>query len=220
MITPSDDDYQQTKQIKKSGRTLESPLKELADWFEATYEVPVLNVFYDTVVPDDRPRLNIVFDKESDALKFRNGPLGNFNKIDQKRVSEQFSSILEQRGRHNIKTKDLFVIFTAFEPIARVEANESVSEKEIDALKKGLGNEDLWKISRLFDSVTFMFYTDDQAKEASQQGLLEKYLHEYSKLVAKYDEFGYHEHRPVSASFDSKENFDTNFQSNWYYYYK
>ena len=220
MITPSDVDYQKTKQIKRNGKSLESPFSELADWFESEYKVPVLNMHYDTVIPDDRPRLNLIFEKENDALKFRNGPLGNFNKIDQKCVAEQFCSILERHSKHQMKTKDLFVIFTAFETVARIEANESVSEKEICKLKRDLDNGNLWKISRLFDSVTFFFYTYDQAKKAVERGLLDKYSHAYSKLVAKYDEFGYHENRPVSAHFDSKENFDTNFQSNWYYYYK
>lgn len=32
--------------------------------------------------------------------------------------------------------------------------------------------------------------------------------------------FGYLRKRGVSVCFDSKENFDTNYQSNWYYYYK
>ncbi len=220
MITPSDVDYQLTKQIKKNGKPLASPFKQLAEWFEVTYGVEVLNLFYDTVIPDDRPRLSVIFEKESDALKFRNGPLGNFNKIDQKQVAEQFCSIIKGIDRHTFQTENLFVIFTAFEPVARVEANESVTEKEINKLKKKLNDDDLWEISRLFNSVTFFFYTDEQVKDAKQRGVLEKYSQEYSRILEKYDEFGYHKIRPVSACLDSKENFDTNFQSNWYYYYK
>ena len=127
---------------------------------------------------------------------------------------------MQRIGQHTFETENLFVIFTAFEPVARVEANESVTDQEINRLKKELNDDDLWEISRLFDSVTFFFYTDEQVKDARQRGVLGKYSRKYSKIVEKYDEFGYHKIRPVSASLDSKENFDTNFQSNWYYYYK
>jgi len=87
-------------------------------------------------------------------------------------------------------------------------------------LKAKLANPDLWEISRCFDSVTFFFYTDAQVKRYEAEGFREKYSREYSLLIEPYDEFGYLRKRGVSASFDSKENFDTNYQSNWYYYYK
>jgi len=220
MITPRDEDYKQTKRLKITGFPLESPFKELADWVSAKYRVHVLNVVYDTVMPDNRPRLSVVLETEEDALKFRNGALGNLNKIDPKRVQERFESILSEQGDLRFKLERLFVIFVAFEPVARVEANESVREEEIRRLKAKLANEHLWEISRCFDSVTFFFYTDAQVKQYEAAGLRAAYGQEYSRLVQPHDEFGYLQKRGVSVSFDSKENFDTNYQSNWYYYYK
>ena len=57
-------------------------------------------------------------------------------------------------------------------------------------------------------------------KEYEAAGLRSAYDQEYTQLVQPHDEFGYLRKRGVSVSFDSKENFDTNYQSNWYYYYK
>jgi hypothetical protein len=220
MIIPSDEDYQQTKRIKKTGARLESPFKELADWVSANYGVHVLNVVYDTIAPDDRPRLSVILETKEDALKFRNDAFSSFNTIDQKRVEEHFQAILSRQRNLHFKVECLFVIFVAFEPVARIEANEKVTDEEIDRLKAKLANEELWEISRCFDSVTFFFYTDAQVKQHEAAGLKDVYAQEYSHLVQPHDEFGYLQKRGVSVYFDSKENFDTNYESNWYYYYK
>lgn len=220
VITPTDEDYQQTKRIKRTGVSLGSPFKELAEWIGANYDVQVLNILYDIVDPGNRPRLSVILETEEDALKFRGGTFGNFHQIDQKRVRERFETILSEQRGHRFNVEWLFVIFVAFEPVARMEANESVTEEEIRRLKARLANKDLWEISRCFDSVTFFFYKDAQVKQYEAAGLKNTYAQEYSRLVEPYDEFGYLKKRGVSVGFDSKENFDTNFQSNWYYYYK
>lgn len=46
-------------------------------------------------------------------------------------------------------TKDIFVSFSSFEPIAKEEANNRIPEEKIQELKDKLNN-DLWKISRFF----------------------------------------------------------------------
>jgi hypothetical protein len=220
MIIPIDEDYQQTKRLRKSGAPLESPFKELAGWIAAEYRVRVLNVVYDTVDPNDRPRLSVILEMQEDAMKFQHGEFGNFNKTDQKRVQEHFKTILNEQRNQGFNVEGLFVIFAAFERVARIEANERVTENELKQLKVKLNNKDLWEISRLFDSVTFFFHTEAQVKHYEAAGLREAYAREYARLVQPHDEFGYLRRRGVLAYFDSKENFDTNYQSNWYYYYK
>ncbi|HSF66558.1 MAG TPA: hypothetical protein VLA67_03910 [Nitrospiraceae bacterium] len=219
MILPSDDNYQETKRLKRSGAPLKSPFKEIAEWIAAEYRVRILNVVYDTVTYD-RPRLIVILETQKDALKLQDGASGDFNKIDQRRVHERFETILAEQDDHRFNVEGLFVIFAAFEPVARMEANESVTKEELDRLKLKLNNKDLWEISRLFESVTFFFYTDAQVRKYEAAGLRDLYADEYARLLQAYDEFGYFQKRGVSANFDSKENFDTNYQSNWYYYYK
>ena len=219
MITPSDDDYQETKRLERSGAPLISPFREIAQWVAAEHGVRVLNVIYDSVTYDI-PRLIVILETQKDALKFQDGASGDFNKIDQKRVRERFETILAEQDDHRFNVEGLFVIFAAFEPVARMEANESVTKEELDRLKLKLNNKELWEISRLFESVTFFFYTDAQVRKYEAAGLRDLYAEEYARLLQAYDEFGYFQKRGVSAYFDSKENFDTNYQSNWYYYYK
>lgn len=220
MIAPSDKDYQQTKQFMKAGALLESPFKQLADWVESTYSVHVLNVICDTVAPDNRPRLSVVLEFQEDALRFKEGAVGNYNRIDQQRVKECFESILLDQKNTRFRTEGLLVIFVAFEPVARAEAHQKVTEPELHRLKAKLGNQNLWEISRCFESVTFFFYTDAQVKQAEAQGLKESYAEEYWQLVQPHDEFGYLRKRGVRVGFDSKENLDSNYKSIWFYYYR
>jgi len=217
---PSDEDYRQTKRLKKSGASLPSPFQELADWISATYDVRVLNVIYDTIIPDAQPRLSVVVDTEEDALKFQSGPFPNYNEIDQQRVREHFESLFAGQRSHRFNVEKLLVIFVPFERVARIEANESVTTDEIDRLKSRLANKELWEISRCFDRTTFFFYTNAQVQRAEAARLREVYAQEYARLVQPHDEFGYLQRRGVLFHFDSKENFDTNYQGNWLSYYR
>jgi hypothetical protein len=217
MITPEDGDYQQTKRLKKNGTPLESPFRELAAWVGANYGVHVLNVVYDTIEPGSRPRLTVVLETQEDAQKFRVPP-GNFNENDQMRVKERFEAILTEQRDLRFNVARLFVIFVAFEPVARIEAHWRVTKEEISRLKARLANQDLWEIRGSFDQVTFFFYTRAQVEQSEAAGLKEIYSQEYSCLVRPYDEFGYLQKRGISVLFDSKENFDTNYKSNWFYY--
>lgn len=220
MIVPSDDDYQQTKRLKIEGVRLPSPFMEMVDWIGSHYGVHVLNVFYDTVIPDDCPRLSVILESRGDAQEFYDRDLGNFDRIKRDCVREHFETLVSQQGDRGLKVDGLFVVFAAFESVARIEANESVSEKEIECLKAELNNEDLWEISRCLDGVTFFFYTDAQVKAHEAKGLRDSYAREYARILRPYDQFGYLQSQGVSVCFDSKENFDTNYRSNWSSYYR
>lgn len=220
MITPIDEDYKHTKRIKRGEITIESPLRELADWISTKYLVQVLNIYCDTINREKLPRLNVVTESEQDAGKFREGPFGNYREDRQMEVGDQYFKLMSQHNEHRLTDKRLLVIFTAFEPIARIEANQQVSSRQISQFKKKLANPELWEIRNFFDSITFFFYTDDQANASELIGLRELYSAEYARLVEPYDEFGYLKKRAVPAYFDSKQNFDTNYESSWYYYYK
>ncbi len=219
MIMPSDKDYRETKRLKKSGRPLPSPYRELADWIASAYGVQVLNIRYETVIPDSRPRLNVILEWERDQKKFTDRR-GNFDQGKENQIREQFERLLVEQRVREIETERLFVIFSAFERVARIEANEKVTEADLDRLKRALANPDLWHISRLFDSATFFFYTIAQAEGYEVKGLRTPYAEEYLRLVKPHDEFGYVARTGILVTFDSKENFDTNYQSNWFYYYR
>jgi len=218
MIVPSDLDYKQTKQLKISGGPLPSPYRELADWIKVHYEVQVLNLFLDTIEPNSRPRLNVILEWAADGQKFRQKNSPNFDKDAQRAVQQQFASLTQKMELQTADVSRLLVIFSAFESVARIEANQRVTDRDITNLKADLADPELWKIRTCFDGVTFFLHTDAQLKVHQDKGVRDLYIREYSRLTEKYDEFGYLRTRGISVSLDSKENFDTNFQGNWFYY--
>ena len=51
-----------------------------------------------------------------------------------------------------------------------------------------------------------------------QNGINDILTEKYFNLLKDYDEFNYFERDSFMIYFDSKENFDKNFKSNWFYY--
>jgi hypothetical protein len=174
MIMPSDKDYQQTKQLKKSGGAASSPFGELATWISNTYEVTVLDMHYDFILPGNRPRLNVVLEWMRDAAKFNACSFG-FDDTRQEIIRMKFQSLLTARGNDRHQAGDLFVCFSSFEAVARIEANQKVTSHELKLLQKNLDNPELWTISKIFDSVTFLFYTDANMEVAKAKGLQQIY---------------------------------------------
>jgi hypothetical protein len=193
----------------------------LAAWIASEYHVDVLDIHHDVVAPRNIPRLEIVLEWERDQLKFRgeNLGLGFYDRVKQDEVISKFKSLIAEQGQ-TYRTDGLFVCFTGFEAVARVEANLKITQADLDHLRLRLDNSELWTISRVFDSATFFFYTDVQAKASETTGLRQTYTEAYEKLVAPHDEFGYLKKRGIHVYFDSKENLDINYQSNWLYYYR
>jgi len=218
VITSSDKEYKATKRIKLGETQLGEPFEELARWISVKWNVTVLNVIHDPA-DDLRPaRIQVILEHGRDAQTFRDGM--NFDSRKQKTIAKKFLEIIDRDGLNHFDVNRLFVVFSAFAPIAREEANGLVTDSEVDELKRRIGNPNLWEISRCFASVTFFFFTDDQARAAEQNGLKEQYGRLYFELLKPRDQFNYLDETAFTVAVDSKQNFDENYQSNWYYYYK
>ena len=180
----------------------------------------VLNIILDTIEPDNRPRLNVVLEWEGDKRKFKADSSPNFDAQKQREIRDKFASLAGGPVTSKINMAQLLVIFTSFEPVARTEANWRVTDDQIEQLKKTLDNLDLWEIRRGSETVTFFFYTDAQVKVNETCGNRERFAQAYAQLTATYDEFGYLAKRGITVCLDSKENFDTAYKGNWFYYDK
>jgi hypothetical protein len=217
MIVPSDEDYQQTKLIKSGKQQLLLPFKELADWFTHSFPgVTLLNIHYDRIQPGNRPRLSVILEWERDLPRFRKQ--GNFDPILQTKVASKFRSILTDLQDTAFSADRLLVIFCAFESIARIEANWSITKEHIANLKGELSSQAIWDVRPMWGTVAFFFHTEAQLKASEASGLRNLCTDAYSKMLSQYDEFGYFRERPIDASFDSKENFDANYGGNWFNY--
>lgn len=232
---PSDKAYQSTKEILLRRATMNPDFTPLAEWIDHTFQVKTVNIVYDTFDKGLRPRLNICFEFEREKRRFDEENGFNFDAKKQQMIADQFRQILQEQKiikgkrwfdrllpsqREKYKTDDVWVIYSAFKPIARIEANENITVRSIARLKNELNHPDLWEISRGFSTTTFFVYTDDQVRQYENSEVRRYWADKYFDLLEPHNEFGYFKRDTFNIYIDSKENFDKNYQGNWYYYYK
>jgi hypothetical protein len=218
MISVTDREYVETKRIKQGLKQLEAPFDVLSSWIESTWHVHVLNVVFDPSSPLHGPRIQVILESERDLCVFQ--PEVNFDADKQAAIKAKYLELLRGASASLDDEKGLFVVFSAFAPLARQEADARIRDEEVEALRQSIGDPDLWKIARCFSRVTFFFHTDEQARRGERDGRLAAYSRCYLELLKPHDEFGYIVADRFSVDFDSKENFDQNYAGSWFYYYR
>ncbi len=217
MITSFDPDYQATKLVKRGSAAMEPVLADLAAWIAAEWRVHVVNVIYDEPGRITKhPRLQVCVEHSRERKRFFKGL--NFDHLKQRAVAARFTELVSHHGSSRYAVDQLLVVFAAFAPLAREEADRQLSEAEIRALEERIGNPHLWTIHRSLGHVTFMFHTDAQARASAAAGLREAYADLYFELLREHDEFQYLRRSRFSVAFDSKENLDRNFAGSWFAY--
>ena len=210
-------------------KTMNPDFKDLADWIDKTYDVRTINIIYDTFIAARRKqsRLQICFEFERERLIFRDDTRINFDTDKQTAIATKFKEILRMKNgltgfirSSRYVTDNILIVFSAFKPVARIEANEKIPQEKVKDLQKELDNPDLWLISKAFGGVTFFLYLDDQVRKYEGSKIKKDWTDKYFDLLERYDEFKYFKRKGFSINLDSKENFDKNYESNWYYYYK
>ena len=196
MISPSDKEYKMTKQIM-FGKTIMNPdFRQLADFIDQTFGVRTLNIIYDTIDNGKRPRLGVYFEFEQEKQSFNeNNGFANFDSKKQKLIADKFKQILNNQGiekkkglfdfltksaRGKYNTDNIWIYYSAFEPIARDEANERVPQNRVAQLQSELNCKELWEISRCFSGTTFFLYTDEQVKQYENSDMRKLWADKYS----------------------------------------
>ena len=218
MISPIDQEYKLTKLIMQGKATMNEEFQQLANWIDKTYGVKTMNIIYDKIDKDEKPRLNIIFEKCEESELFSNG--AGFDEVRQHEIASKFELDLNNsRIPPKYQTSNILVIFSAFEPIAKTETYWRVSKDEIDNLRLELNMKDLWTIhSNTFDSPTFFFYTDKQLKEYSNSEIKQLLTKKCFEVIKKYDDFNYFREEQFLIQFDSKENFENYYKGSWFNY--
>ena len=218
MITPLDKEYKNTKRIKQGRRQLAPPFGELAEWIGSKWNATVLNVIYESANSPHVPRLEVILEHEHDVEKFQWGRKSDPKKRDA--IAAKFLEIIERDNLPGCEVDGQFVVFSAFAPLAKQEADSQLTEAQIKALQIRIGNPHLWLISRNFGNVTFFFYTDEQVRQHEGMGQKEVFAKMYFEILKPHDEFGYLQETDFTVIFDSKQNFNKKYHGNWFFYYK
>jgi hypothetical protein len=212
-MSTSDKEYIETRDINRGKRQVEEPFKSLIDWFSNFYGTRPLNICYEFLNHNQRPRLEIIFEKMDLNCRFYEYKEKDII------IEKVFKELIVDYPQY--KSYNLFVISSCFDSIAKMEANYKIDKKKIEKLKNELNIPELWHIERTFGySAIFFFHTQEQEDRLSHlDDLKMRFVDKYFELIKKYDEFGYLKREEFGIRFDNKERFQNIYQGNWRYYF-
>ncbi|MBB2149242.1 hypothetical protein [Pedobacter gandavensis] len=217
MMYTSERDYHSTKLIKRGERALDGSFSKFADWILEEFGWRPINIIYDKIDPNDRPKLSLIFELQGQASVFHNG--SGYDEGKRKAVVDQFRSFRKENTGIS-DNSDIWVIFQEFEPAEQAACNEKIPQEEINTFRAKFMDKNLWEIARFGAYTTFFFETKEQMINSKVNGLQAEIRKEYLALLKPYDEFNYFNLENLPVVFDNKENFEENYQGNWDLFYK
>jgi hypothetical protein len=234
LITSSDKEYIQAKKVKQGKKQIDKDLVNLAEWISKEYKVKIVNIFHEIIKHDNRIKIGIAVESKADEIKFKisDEMWAEYNEKMQSEIAEKYLYLENCLKISNGKTifgklktrkpdlKNIFVSPSAFEPLAKEEANTLIPEKIIENLTAELKREEVWTLSRCFESVTLFVLKDEHKEKIKSSEFLNELENRYFQILNEYDEFNYWKRSEFNIEIDSKQNFDENYESSWFYYYR
>lgn len=225
MYSPTDRTYKSTKKIIAGDKKLSPELIELQGWIKSDLGLNVLAIFFRTPGKKDGPQLHIILEtlKEYNAVCDSYG----YNAKIQEKISDRFLEILKVTNHQplplpfcgKLNGKNLWICYSNFNTIAIEEAVGKVSSKDLRRLIKERERNNVWTIQGFGFGLVVMYNSDQDVHQNKKNGISKDISEDLKKLIMPHDEYGYCA-TGLDISFDSKENFDNNYESNWYYYFK
>jgi len=232
---PSDRAYKKAKRIRQGRARLDPRYDGFVTRFRERYGVAPLAVQPDAVRhpgEDEKvPRLGVVLERTDQYQSFLRPP-SSFDPRKQQVVARMFVDefpAADLRALFGLsgETADthpwaerVFVAFWDFERVAKVELHDAVTAAELEPFTAMLGLDKFWCTQRAFGPPIIFVYTDEQASALRTSSLPDRWADAYFEIAKRHDEFGYLSRAEIVIEVDSKENFDNNFSSNWFYYFK
>ncbi|PSG94431.1 hypothetical protein C7H61_01000 [Mesoflavibacter zeaxanthinifaciens subsp. sabulilitoris] len=152
----------------------------------------------------------------------------NYDSLKQSSISEKFEELNGEVSKNNSFLKNLFkkpkdkyfVCFSAFNPIAKSEIIDKIPDDILSDFKKRNTTNKIWEIHDSSFGVIVFLYKESDIAEYKNSREMENLKDDFYKTIKPFDKKGYFKLDKLHIGIDSKENFDNNYESNWYYYYK
>lgn len=245
MYSTTDKLYKLSKEALR-GKKQELIFEELKNWTKNRFEINVIYIDYEFDKKNNRPKLHLIVENQKDYQKLMNKEnefsIGYKTEF-QNEIAEEFKSILSlnktensnlnlidnliskfgiKTESENYKTKNIWVCYSVFSTVYNEDLSKNFGNKKINELVETYKKENtkIWEIHMNSNYITVFFETEVQIEENRKNTIFEKMKTEYFEIIKKSDEFSLFKIENLNLSFDSKENFDKNYESNWYYYYK
>jgi hypothetical protein len=214
---------------------------KLIDWTKEEFDIKV--IYIDLVIKNkgNQPRLHLILETRKDYQKILIE--SGYNPKIQSKIAKKFNELLKIENQKNgKKTKQSFiekllfniglksnlkqnfeniwVCYSVFLTVYSTEISTEFTKEKIDELIKKYKKDNVWEIHLSSFYITIFLEKENQIEESRQKPLFEKLKDEYFEIVKEKDEFGLFKKELINLAFDSKENFDKNYEGNWFYYYK
>jgi hypothetical protein len=231
VILPTDRGYGRAKRARLGKARLDPRFDGFVGRFRERFGYAPVWLETDVVEPAT-PRLNVVLERTRQYRSFHATDYA-YDAGKQREVARLFAEELAGEdlrsvfgmprgtGEH-VPAEEIFVCFSDFEQVARADAHGSVTAEELERFTASLGLADdvLWCVQRFMGPPVVFVHTDEQAAGLRHAPERDRWADTYLTLVRAHDAFGYLERSDIAIHVDSKQNFDENYSSNWYYYYK
>jgi putative heme iron utilization protein len=231
MYFSSDKLYKLSKEALR-GRKQEEVYERLIHWVNLRYKINAIYVDFNIESNGKQSKLHLILKDQSDYQKMLDN--SGYNSIIQDEIAGKFREILREEDS-DIDTKiiaekvfkffrkpktNIWVCYSNFINVYSAEISTELTKNEIKTLveKYKVGN--IWEIHTNGFYITVFFEKESHIEENKENLFFENLKREYFEIVKQKDEFGFFKKDKIILLFDSKENFDKNFESNWYYYYK
>lgn len=224
--------FRAAAEAKRGRLELPPPLLPFVDRVVVRFGIRPLWVATDHVSGPGRSaagrRVDLVFERTAERAEFLTDS-GAFSPAHQDTIAHDFQatvSATEQARLFGAASEQgfdatPFVCFSDFERAARERVHTTVPMTAIDRMAAAAGfGKAYWRADRLWGAPTIFLHTDQQVADFSSDKFRARLDDAYFKLALPYDEFGVLERRDTRVALDSLQNFDSNYQSNWYYYWK
>ncbi|MFA5519180.1 MAG: hypothetical protein WDA74_08005, partial [Spirochaetota bacterium] len=73
---------------------------------------------------------------------------------------------------------------------------------------------------KFFQGITIFLYRERTISLETKNTILELFKKQYFSKLKQYDEFNYCTLNSLNVKFDTKENFEENYQGSWFYYFR
>ena len=213
MDSIKDTAYIITKEIKRGKIELPEKFIPLRDTFFDQFGITPINFFFEILPHNNKPRLQLIFNKTSELRKLRDQYAHNGF---ENKIIDIFISTYKHDNQY--PTENSFIICSAFDQLSIFEAHLNIPEDELETGVKPLVK-NFWCIQKHHTASIFVFGLYDCDTVYNQQQS-EKVQKVYFDLLSGYDEFNYLEKsESLKVIFDTKENFDKNYNGSWRNYF-
>ncbi len=240
MYFSTDKLYKLSKEALR-GKKQEIVYEKLIDWTKEEFDINVIYIDLEIKNKDNQPRLHLILETQKDYQKILIET--GYNPKIQSKIAEKFNELLKIENqkignktekslveklllkiglKSNIKQQfeNIWVCYSVFLTVYSTEISTEFTKEKIDELIKKYKKDNVWEIHMSSFYITIFLEKENQIEESIEKSLFDKLKEEYFEIVKEKDEFGLFKKELINLAFDSKENFDKNYDSSWFYYYK